>query len=65
VVAPVLQQAPIFTVLIFAFLGALEGKSFEDIKQQLKNDYPDTIVANCKLVSTMTRLSLALGCMVL
>jgi Mpv17 / PMP22 family len=41
-------QAPIFTVLIFAFLGALEGKSLEDIKKQLQNDYPETIVANCK-----------------
>ena len=40
-------QAPIFTVLIFAFLGALEGKGVEDIKKQLQNDYPETIVANC------------------
>lgn len=41
-------QAPIFTVLIFAFLGALEGKGLEDIKKQLQKDYPETIVANCK-----------------
>lgn len=41
-------QAPVFTVLIFAFLGALEGKGLEDIKKQLEKDYPDTIVANCK-----------------
>lgn len=41
-------QAPIFTVLIFAFLGALEGKGLEDIKKQLENDYPETIVANCE-----------------
>ena len=41
-------QAPVFTVLIFAFLGALEGKGLDDIKKQLENDYPDTIVANCK-----------------
>jgi hypothetical protein len=40
-------QAPIFTVLIFAFLGALEGKGLDDIKKQLQNDYPETIVANC------------------
>lgn len=40
-------QAPIFTVLIFAFLGALEGKGLEAIKKQLQEDYPDTIVANC------------------
>lgn len=44
-------QAPIFTVLIFAFLGALEGKGFEDIKKQLENDYPETIVANCEFLS--------------
>jgi peroxisomal membrane protein 2 len=41
-------QAPIFTVLIFAFLGFLEGKNAEEIKMQLKNDYPDTMIANCK-----------------
>jgi peroxisomal membrane protein 2 len=41
-------QAPIFTVLIFAFLGLLEGKGIEEIKQQLQNDYPETIVANCE-----------------
>lgn len=41
-------QAPIFTVLIFVFLGVLEGKTFDDIKKQLQNDYPETIVANCK-----------------
>lgn len=40
-------QAPIFTVLIFAFLGALEGKNLESIKQQLEDDYADTMVANC------------------
>ena len=41
-------QAPIFTVLIFAFLGTLEGKSLEQVKTQLDNDYTDTMVANCK-----------------
>jgi peroxisomal membrane protein 2 len=41
-------QAPIFTVLIFVFLGALEGKAMEDIQKQLKDDYKDTIIANCK-----------------
>lgn len=41
-------QAPVFTVLIFAFLGFLEGKQLDDIKKQLQNDYPDTIVANCE-----------------
>lgn len=41
-------QAPIFTVLIFVFLGALEGKAVDDIKKQLKDDYKETIIANCK-----------------
>ena len=41
-------QAPIFTVLIFAFLGFLEGKSTADIKQKLDDDYVDTMLANCK-----------------
>jgi len=41
-------QAPIFTVLIFVFLGLLEGKGTEAIEKQLKNDYKDTIIANCK-----------------
>jgi peroxisomal membrane protein 2 len=41
-------QAPIFTVLIFAFLGLLEGKSVESIKNQLDEDYVDTMSANCK-----------------
>lgn len=40
-------QAPIFTVLIFAFLGLLEGKTTDAIKQQLDDDYADTMVANC------------------
>jgi len=41
-------QAPIFTVLIFGFLGTLEGKSVDDIKRQLEADYTDTMVANCE-----------------
>ena len=40
-------QAPIFTVLIFVFLGALEGKSVANIQSQLKSDYKETILANC------------------
>ena len=44
-------QAPIFTVLIFIFLGVLEGKALDDIKKQLENDYPETIIANCKFRS--------------
>eukprot|EP00547_Thalassionema_nitzschioides_P003160 CAMPEP_0194213316 /NCGR_PEP_ID=MMETSP0156-20130528/13775_1 /TAXON_ID=33649 /ORGANISM="Thalassionema nitzschioides, Strain L26-B" /LENGTH=182 /DNA_ID=CAMNT_0038941309 /DNA_START=103 /DNA_END=648 /DNA_ORIENTATION=- len=39
-------QAPIFTVLIFLFLGTLEGKSIDDVKKQLDNDYKDTMLAN-------------------
>ena len=41
-------QAPIFTVLIFFFLGTLEGKSVDDVKRQLEADYTDTMLANCK-----------------
>lgn len=40
-------QAPIFTALIFAFLGTLEGKKPQDIKEQLDEDYVDTMFANC------------------
>jgi hypothetical protein len=40
-------QAPIFTVLIFAFLGALEGKNVSAIQNQLRKDYKETIFANC------------------
>lgn len=42
-------QAPIFTVLIFSFLGLLEGKSMDAIKRQLDDDYTDTMLANWKL----------------
>ena len=52
-------QAPIFTVLIFVFLGLLEGKSTEAIQSQLKNDYKDTIFANCtfRFSSTISIIS--------
>ena len=46
-------QAPIFTVLIFAFLGFLEGKNAQSIKQQLDDDYVDTMLANCKSLSLL------------
>lgn len=52
-------QAPIFTVLIFAFLGFLEGKNAESIKQQLEDDYADTMVANWKLWVPATVVNLA------
>jgi len=42
-------QAPIFTVLIFYFLGLLEGKSIEGVQKQLDADYKDTMLANWKL----------------
>jgi peroxisomal membrane protein 2 len=44
-------QAPIFTVLIFVFLGALEGKDARVIQAQLKNDYTETILANCTYIA--------------
>jgi len=50
-------QAPIFTVLIFIFLGTLEGKNSDEIQQKLKNDYPTTIVDNCKSSPTRDLLS--------
>ena len=52
-------QAPIFTVLIFAFLGTLEGKSLDDVKQQLDEDYKDTMLANWKLWVPATAVNIA------
>ena len=52
-------QAPIFTVLIFGFLGLLEGKSLDSIKQQLDDDYTDTMLANWKLWVPATVINLA------
>lgn len=52
-------QAPIFTVLIFAFLGFLEGKNTEAIQQQLEDDYADTMVANWKLWVPATVVNIA------
>jgi len=52
-------QAPIFTVLIFAFLGVLEGKSFDAIKKQLDDDYTDTMLANWKLWVPATAVNIA------
>ncbi len=49
-------QAPLFTILIFVFLGALEGKQLEAIQQQLQKDYKNTMLANCKSLACM------LGC---
>jgi len=52
-------QAPIFTVLIFYFLGLLEGKSLENVKNQLDNDYVDTMFANWKLWVPATAVNIA------
>ena len=52
-------QAPIFTVIIFAFLGLLEGKSISDIKKRLDEDYADTMVANWKLWVPATAVNIA------
>jgi len=52
-------QAPIFTVIIFAFLGVLEGKSIADIKRQLDEDYVDTMLANWKLWVPATAVNIA------
>lgn len=52
-------QAPIFTVLIFFFLGLLEGKSVEAVKQQLDKDYKDTMFANWKLWVPATAVNIA------
>uniref|UniRef100_A0A7S2W2E8 Peroxisomal membrane protein MPV17 n=1 Tax=Eucampia antarctica TaxID=49252 RepID=A0A7S2W2E8_9STRA len=52
-------QAPVFTVLIFYFLGLLEGKTMESVKQQLDNDYKDTMIANWKLWVPATAVNIA------
>ena len=52
-------QAPIFTVIIFAFLGFLEGKTSEEIKRQLDEDYKDTMIANWKLWVPATAVNIA------
>lgn len=52
-------QAPIFTVLIFGFLGVLEGKTTDEIKKQLDDDYVDTMFANWKLWVPATAVNIA------
>jgi hypothetical protein len=52
-------QAPIFTALIFFFLGTLEGKSVDDVKRQLQADYKDTMLANWKLWVPATFVNIA------
>jgi len=52
-------QAPVFTVLIFYFLGILEGKAMSSIQDQLKDDYTDTMLANWKLWVPATVVNIA------
>jgi len=52
-------QAPIFTVLIFVFLGFLEGKNIDAINKQLENDYKNTMIANWKLWVPATAVNIA------
>lgn len=39
-------QAPIFTVVIFAYLDLLEGKNWEETKAQIKRDFVPCITTN-------------------
>jgi len=52
-------QAPVFTILIFGFLGFLEGKNAEAIKKQLDDEYTDTMLANWKLWVPATVVNIA------
>jgi Mpv17 / PMP22 family len=52
-------QAPIFTILIFYFLGTLEGKTPQQVQRQLQSDYQDTMLANWKLWVPATALNIA------
>jgi len=52
-------QAPVFTVLIFFFLGILEGKSVKNVQDQLDADYKDTMLANWKLWVPATAVNIA------
>jgi peroxisomal membrane protein 2 len=52
-------QAPLFTILIFGFLGVLEGKTIDEIKKQLDDDYVDTMLANWKLWVPATAVNIA------
>lgn len=52
-------QAPIFTIIIFYFLGILEGKTMDMVYEQLKKDYGDTMQANWKLWVPATAVNIA------
>jgi len=51
-------QAPIFTAIIFLFLGALEGKSMDQLKNKLQADYFSTMTANWKLWIPVTAINI-------
>jgi hypothetical protein len=40
-------QAPFVTCFIFIFVGVMEGKNVTQIQEQLCEDYPSTLIANC------------------
>ncbi|CAM9791233.1 unnamed protein product [Heterosigma akashiwo] len=42
-------QAPVFTVIIFAALGLLEGKTLADVQAKLQAEYKTTMLDNWKL----------------
>ncbi|KAL3815718.1 hypothetical protein ACHAXA_004920 [Cyclostephanos tholiformis] len=52
-------QAPIFTIVIFVFLGLLEGRTVGEIKERLDEDYVDTMLANWKLWVPATAVNIA------
>lgn len=41
--------APIFIGVLLSTIGAMQGQSIEEIKNNLKRDYPDVIVNNYKV----------------
>lgn len=41
--------APIFLTVLITCNNILEGKSIEDLKLRMKEDYPDILIANYKL----------------
>eukprot|EP00316_Scyphosphaera_apsteinii_P008974 CAMPEP_0119314014 /NCGR_PEP_ID=MMETSP1333-20130426/31295_1 /TAXON_ID=418940 /ORGANISM="Scyphosphaera apsteinii, Strain RCC1455" /LENGTH=243 /DNA_ID=CAMNT_0007319023 /DNA_START=13 /DNA_END=744 /DNA_ORIENTATION=- len=53
-------QAPIFTAIIFIFLGSLEGLSKDAIQRKLQIDWWPTMQANWKLWIPATAVNIAL-----
>ena len=52
-------QAPLFTIVIFLFLGVLEGKKLIEIKNLLKSCYVKTMLNNWKVWIPATFVNLA------